>query len=187
MIEFQPFQKIGRLSRGMVITEKIDGTNASIIINEEGEFGCASRTRLITPVDDNYGFAKWAYEHKDELMQLGPGRHFGEWWGSGIQRRYGMNEKRFSLFNVGRWTVTPPPACVSVVPVLHQGDFDMAAIMERMENLKAKGSAAAPGYMNPEGIVVYHVATRTLFKKTFDKDDAGKGKDDLKEEPRSPK
>ncbi len=178
-ITFEPFQKIGRLSRGMVITEKIDGTNASIIINEEGEFGCASRTRLITPEDDNFGFAKWAYEHKDELMQLGPGRHFGEWWGEGIQRRYGIVGKRFSLFNTGRWLTNPDrPACVDVVPLLYVGDFDMTKALEVMRELGTKGSAASPGFMRPEGVVIYHAGTRSLFKKTFEKDDAGKGKDD---------
>lgn len=56
--EFVPFQKIGRLSRGCTITEKIDGTNASIYIGEDGEFLTGSRTRWITPEDDNYGFAR---------------------------------------------------------------------------------------------------------------------------------
>lgn len=179
MIEFQPFQKIGRLSRGMVITEKIDGTNAQIIITEEGEFGTASRTRLITPDDDNYGFSKWAHENKDELMKLGPGRHFGEWWGPGIQRRYGIAEKRFSLFNTGRWATNPDkPACVDVVPILYVGDFEISTIAQVMADLKEKGSAASPGFMLPEGIMVYHMGSRTLFKKTYEKDDAGKGKDD---------
>ena len=181
-ITFEEFPKIGRLSRGMVITEKIDGTNGQIIITEEGEFGIGSRSRLITPEQDNYGFAKWALNNKDELMKLGPGRHFGEWWGSGCQRGYGLQkgEKRFSLFNVGRWTRPEVvlPSCVSLVPVLYQGDFSIQKIEEVMAELKTTGSKAIPGFMNPEGVVIFHVATRTLFKKTFEKDDAGKGKDD---------
>lgn len=181
MITFEEFPKIGRLSRGMVVTEKIDGTNAQIIITEEWEFGCGSRSRLITPEQDNYGFARWAYDNKDELMKLGPGRHFGEWWGSGCQRGYGLEkgEKRFSLFNVGRWTKPGVilPSCVSVVPVLYEGDFSLTKIDEIMANLKSNGSWASPGFMNPEGVVIFHTATRTLFKKTFEKDDAGKGKD----------
>src|SRR5512133_2019075 len=104
--EFQSFGKISRLSRDMVITEKIDGTNGCIYIGEDGEFLVGSRTRWITPECDNHGFARWAYDHKDELvLGLGPGRHYGEWWGSGIQRGYDLpkGEKRFSLFNVHRW------------------------------------------------------------------------------------
>jgi hypothetical protein len=48
-IEFQAFPKIPRLVRDCVITEKLDGTNASIIITEDGQIGAASRNRLITP------------------------------------------------------------------------------------------------------------------------------------------
>jgi hypothetical protein len=61
-------------------------------------------------------------EHRDDLLTLGPGRHFGEWWGAGIQRRYGLTEKRFSLFNVTRWGEARP-ACCHVVPTLYRGPF----------------------------------------------------------------
>ena len=78
-LEFQEFPKMARLSREIIITEKIDGTNAQILIGEDGSFSVGSRTRWITPDDDNHGFARWAYDNKDELMKLGIGRHFGEW------------------------------------------------------------------------------------------------------------
>lgn len=175
MIEFEPFQKIGRLSREIVITEKIDGTNASIIISDEGEFATGSKNHLITPDEDNYGFSKWAHEHREELMGLGVGRHFGEWWGQGIQRNYGLKEKRFSLFNIARWEKPENklPACCSLVPVLYRGDFDTASIRTVMEELSKTGSRAAP-YMNPEGIVIFHSHARVLFKKTFENDEKGK-------------
>jgi hypothetical protein len=41
--------------------------------------------------------------------------------------------------------------------------------------LKEGGSLAAPGFANPEGIVIYHHATKQLFKKTIEKDEKGKG------------
>ena len=85
VMEFQEFGKIARLSRECTITEKIDGTNASIFIGENGEFLIGSRSRWITPEEDNYGFAKWALTNKEELLKLGVGHHFGEWWGIGIQ------------------------------------------------------------------------------------------------------
>ena len=175
-MEFEPFQKIARLSRNCAITEKIDGTNACIAITEDGEFLTGSRTRWITPADDNFGFSKWAHDHKDELMNLGPGKHFGEWWGAGIQRRYGQTEKRFSLFNVSRWSETAPPACCSVVPVLYTGIFTSTAADEALELLRTKGSVAAPGFMQPEGIIIYQTAARMYFKKTLDKDEEWKGK-----------
>jgi len=86
MMEFVKFGKIARLSRTVVITEKIDGTNGLIAIGEDGEFQVGSRNRWIAPENDNMGFARWAYENKDELMGLGAGFHYGEWWGQGIQR-----------------------------------------------------------------------------------------------------
>lgn len=194
--EFIEFPKMARLSRECLVTEKIDGTNAQIYITDDGQMLVGSRTRWITPESDNHGFARWAMEHRDELLQLGPGRHFGEWWGSGIQRGYGLQkgEKRFSLFNVTRWCLageTPQriltadpriekyqdvlPACCHLVPVLRQGAFDTRMCDEALNELREKGSLAAPGYMKPEGIVVFHIAGNVGFKKTLDKDDAPKG------------
>lgn len=104
MIEFKPFQKIARLNREVLVTEKIDGTNGLVWIAEDGvEMRAGSRSRWITPEADNFGFAKWVADNAEELRRLGPGYHYGEWWGAGIQRRYGLTEKRFSLFNVSRW------------------------------------------------------------------------------------
>jgi hypothetical protein len=174
-LAFLPMQKIARLSRLCIVTEKIDGTNASIYISDDlSEFLTGSRTRWITPENDNMGFSRWAHEHKEELMQLGSGHHFGEWWGLGIQRRYNQDRKRFSLFNVARWGVERP-ACCDVVPVLYKGLFDSAAIMQTLNRLQAEGSAAAPGFMNPEGIVIYHPSAKQLFKKTIIGDEKPKG------------
>jgi hypothetical protein len=191
---FQPFPKIGRLKRDMVITEKIDGTNAQIyidaskivhadeqkyVIADNGTFAmfAASRTRLITPESDNFGFAGWVKAHADELFALGAGRHFGEWWGVGIQRGYGLTERRFSLFNTHRWQSenSGRPKCCSVVPVLGRYTFDTNYIDGVLKALESKGSQAAPGFMKPEGIVIFHVPTQTMYKRTIDKDDEPKG------------
>lgn len=184
---FQEFPKMARLSREMWITEKLDGTNAGIYITDDGQFHTQSRTRIITPEDDNYGFSRWANENREELMKLGPGRHFGEWWGSGINRSYGLQkgEKRFSLFNVQRWKVDSfeekgfeaPPKCCSIVPVLYKGMFDTAKIQEVLDQLIVNGSYAEPGFHNPEGIVVWHTAANFGFKKTILKDESRKSLD----------
>jgi hypothetical protein len=187
---FIPFPKMPRLSREIIITEKIDGTNACIYITDDGQFLVGSRTRWITPEQDNHGFARWAYENKEQLMLLGPGRHFGEWWGQGIQRNYGLKEKRFSLFNVQRWclhdaepqriiTADPTqekyqeklPPCVGLVPVLRRGVFKTDMAESALHELRERGSLAAPGFKNPEGIVVFHTQGNVGFKKTI-KDDA---------------
>jgi len=173
--EFAEFPKMARYSREVIVTEKIDGTNAQICITEDGQFLTGSRTRWITPEDDNFGFSRWAHEHKEELLTLGVGRHFGEWWGFGIQRGYGLQkgEKRFSLFNTSRWEIERP-SCCHVVPVLWRGDFGELNAVDIMNNLYATGSHAAPGFIKPEGIVIFHTKANVGFKKTFEKDSTGK-------------
>ncbi len=179
--EFTPFPKIARLSREIVITEKIDGTNAQIYISEEGEIQAGSRTRWIYPEKDkdNYGFAAWVDANKTDLLKLGPGQHFGEWWGKGIQRGYAEQQKRFSLFHVGRWGgQTPenePPNCCSVVPVLFRGPLNSLWVEDVIDDLRKTGSKASPGFMKPEGIVIFHSASGQLFKKTLEKDESPKG------------
>jgi len=175
-MEFVEFPKIARLSREILITEKIDGTNAQVYIGEDGTFLTGSRSRWITPEDDNFGFSRWAHDHKEELLKLGPGSHFGEWWGAGIQRRYGLTEKRWSLFNTTRWTPETLPACCHVVPILYTGMFETPAIIQTLEALKIGGSVAAPGFMDPEGTVIFHLQGRVGFKKTIKKDEEYKGK-----------
>lgn len=170
---FQPFPKISRLSRDMVVTEKLDGTNAQVIVLENGQVMAGKRTALITPQSDNFGFAAWVKAHEDELRQLGPGRHFGEWWGHGIQRGYGLNERRFSLFNVNRWE-KDRPACCHVVPVLTRHTFNTSLVDHLLEMMRTYGSKAAPGFMKPEGLVVYHQHANTTFKKTLEDDSTGK-------------
>jgi hypothetical protein len=173
MLTFEEFPKIARLNRDCMISEKIDGTNAQVIIGEDGEMVAASRSRLIYPEDDNFGFARWAREHAEELRTLGAGRHFGEWWGSGIQRRYGQETKRFSLFNAARWG-SERPACCDVVPVLYRGRFSTEAVSDCIARLRESGSVAAPGFMKPEGVIVWHEAARVGFKVTLERDEEPK-------------
>ena len=188
-IEFEAFPKLQRLNGSVIVTEKIDGTNAAIIIQGD-EIAAQSRTRIIVPGKDNFGFAAWVHANKAALIaNLGEGRHFGEWWGAGVQRTYGLKTKVFSLFNTSRWLDSANPGNyatelvqlwdigVRVVPVLFIGT--MPEVIERltylMNNLKQYGSVAAPGYLNPEGIVLYDTRSGQGYKKTFDYDDTGKG------------
>lgn len=205
-MDFVEFPKIARLSREVIVTEKIDGTNVQIVVADDGNSIAAvgSRNRFITPEDDNAGFAHWVHTNAAELVKLGPGSHFGEWWGAGIGRKYDLKEKRFSLFNVSRWggnpLVTCPqctqisapadvcsrcktalptapagrPSCCDVVPELWRGNFDDLRVDEILAKLHREGSVAAPGYMKPEGVVIFHTAGGHLYKKTFDKNDQNK-------------
>ncbi|MCY0926235.1 RNA ligase family protein [Streptomyces sp. H27-H1] len=186
---FTPWPKTARLFRDVVITEKLDGTNAAIHVADDGRVAAQSRNRLITPDKDNYGFATWVHANAADLAYiLGPGLHFGEWWGQGIQRRYGLETKRFSLFNTARWygaegesdtpwnraVQTALRDVVDAVPVLYEGPFSEPAITGTLGILQQKGSHAAPGFMNPEGICVFHSQSKNVFKVTLDHNDAAK-------------
>lgn len=177
MAEFTEWPKTARLFRDIVISEKIDGTNAAIHV--EGSIVTAqSRKRLITPESDNFGFARWVHTNADELVAtLGEGVHFGEWWGVGIQRGYNLQSRRFSLFNTAKWkdlSVTIGDVPVGSVPVLYEGTFSEGMISIVLHDLEEYGSRANLGYLNPEGICVFHTQTRGVFKVTLDNEDKGK-------------
>lgn len=204
LLEFRPWPKIPRLNRDMIISEKIDGTNGAVVIeripddvevldllDEDGILvdvcdvtyivAAQSRSRLITPQQDNHGFAAWVWKNAEALASaLGEGRHFGEWWGSGIQRGYQITkgEKRFSLFNVKRYGEIDFNAFglwnVSTVPVIYQGPFDTQVVRNTMIGLTHSGSYAAPGFMKPEGIVVFHTASNDVFKVLAENDEVSK-------------
>lgn len=179
MSEFQPWPKIARLNRDITVTEKIDGTNAAVIVGDDLSVAAQSRKRLITPDDDNFGFARWVAENAEPLASLlGPGRHFGEWWGSGIQRGYGLTkgEKRFSLFNTARYgevDFSEVPG-VGTVPVLYRGPFSQAEIERALLHLGVYGSRAAKGFHDPEGVIIFHSAAQQMFKVTIKGDEAPK-------------
>lgn len=180
-MEFKEFNKIARLSRNCIVTEKLDGTNAQITITAEGDFLTGSRTKWITPEDDNYGFSRWAHANKEELMKLGVGSHYGEWWGLGIQRGYAEKEKKFSLFNTSKWSdASVRPSCCSVVPILYEGLFDTQKIEECLQKLRQEGSVASRGFTKPEGIVVFHQQGNLLFKKTCERDEEHKSQQKAK-------
>lgn len=183
MIEFKEFGKIPRLNREVVVTEKIDGTNACIVVVdaptfEERQVFAQSRNRVITPDKDNYGFARWVEANADNLKQLGPGYHYGEWWGNGIQRGYNQDRKRFSLFNTWRWKDARPECC-DVVPVLAEGVGFYETVDDAMRILIRDGSQAAPGFTDPEGLICWHVAANQYFKVTCKNDEKPKGSKEL--------
>lgn len=200
-MEFKAFEKINRLNNvGMQITQKIHGTNAQVMIYEVLEqtgfqpdghsyiqvdgktffIRAGSRTRWIYPGDDNYGFAQYVDQNKEAFVRLlGPGQHFGEWAGLGINSGEGLDKKIFVLFDF--WKYPPerelPPGCV-VVPVLYQGAFDLNKIEEVMADLKTNGSKLAPGFMRPEGIVITTMGHR--LKKVFEAEETQWKKGDEK-------
>jgi hypothetical protein len=182
------------------VTEKIDGSNSCIRIRPYdpvnmddsqalpgvysiGEdlysIWAQSRSRFLQPTkqSDNFGFARWVSENAEELVKiLGPGDHYGEWWGSGIQRGYGLKEKRFSLFNAPRWyEVLHPTEALStvpnlyIVPTLFAGSFYDLDLPALRDDLTKHGSKAMLGW-KAEGMVVYLRELNASYKVLLEGD-----------------
>lgn len=86
---------------------KLDGTNAAVHVLPRGQFVAQSRTRLLTPQSDNYGFAAWVHESPQYFgtlhERLGPAIVYGEWCGPGIQKRVAVSQidkKIFAVFAI---------------------------------------------------------------------------------------
>jgi hypothetical protein len=196
------FRRIPRWNRDVVITEKIDGTNGQVFVFElptddmtdmpstfaavehDGlPYGVAagSRKRWLSLTDDNAEFCDWVMSNAAELVKLGPGHHYGEWWGWRINRGYDMpkGQRVFSLFNVLRWTkenlegIEVPE--LETVPIIWEGNArDLTWGIAAAELLRDHGSIAQPGYGRPEGYVIGHAVSGNLYKVTFENDECGK-------------
>jgi hypothetical protein len=107
-------------------TVKLHGTNSAICYHESGDFSVQSRTRVITPEEDNAGFARWVDSARlkwetalKSLLEVyntvgflnsqdydrPPAQTiaiYGEWCGKGIQKGVSINnlEKMFVIFGM---------------------------------------------------------------------------------------
>lgn len=180
-----PIEEIDRIyPEGLPEHAEILDTNIIADVTVDGQrFGlyAQSRNKLLSLKYDNAGFAGWVSRNAEPLARhLGKGLHFGEWWGSGIQRAYGLKggEKRFSLFNTRRHknphTIEETDGLLQGVPVLYEGVFDQEKIENALWLLRHYGSVAQQGYMNPEGICIFHTSSGTVSKVTLDNNDKGK-------------
>lgn len=172
-MQFKHWSKIPIVQNEIwTVTEKIDGTNGLIAIDENNDIFVGSRTRWLTDVkNDNYGFLAWALENKEDLLKLGPGYHYGEWYGKGIQRGYDLKEKRFALFYLAKDAVKPE--CCDIVPDIYCArPNDLAdCIQLAMRNLNTIGSLLVPGYMLPEGIIIRSTLTGQRYKYILENND----------------
>lgn len=223
-MDFEAFDKIPRLSREVIVTEKVDGTNGVIGIERltdtpspnradavfQGPITSdvyvifdhhlylvqpGSRSRWLSEREDNFGFWKFVWENAMELViKLGEGRHYGEWYGSGVNgNKYNLppGEKRFMLFNTERWSgeASRPPCC-EVSTVLFRGQFDElmgpaytgcdccydnSVLDGILQGLALYGSRHVIGSAYSEGAIIFHHAGNLLFKKTILKDEEWKG------------
>jgi hypothetical protein len=116
---FDPFAPMPTLTfEGSV---KAHGTNASVACEfpKYNEFWAQSRERILTIDDDNYGWAKYAQQHKETFINLltSAAHHkvdynlthysiFGEWCGQGVQKGVGISNvpKMFIIFGIVAWS-----------------------------------------------------------------------------------
>ena len=191
MTKFTPWPKIPRLHLArLAILEKIDGTNAAVRVGPDEEVcplrvpieyavvGVQSRTQLITPDMDNFGFAAWAHGQLYLAEVLGPGAHFGEWAGPGIQKNpLGLDEKYFFLFEWFKWPLERLLEAqklvpnLRVAPVLFEGDYGHYIIKRTFDDLARTGSHVVTHSASAEGIVIH--LGGTMFKMTFDDNHKG--------------
>jgi hypothetical protein len=201
-LEFAKFSSIGRLYRDVTITEKIDGMNACIVIKElSGDdlyrnaltvvkgssyypdqrfaIGVQSRKQFLSVDNDIQGLAAWVYANALELvLALGPGYHYGEWWGRNINRSYHQKRNWFSLFNTKRWNKDNVGHIdgLLTVPVLYSGPYADWVNEMQLHRLETQGSFAAKEVdaraldFRAEGIVGWHTALDTYYKVTLDGD-----------------
>jgi len=205
MAEFIKFPKIPHSNKEKVIvTEKLDGINGqiaiitaslayynyhkSIIIAVEAipedpdnfyMMLVGSHNRYITPEQDNFGFATWVKDNSEELFKLGDGRHYGEWYGKGIQRGYGLEDKRFALFDALRFGAHNPntPKCCEVVTILESTSQEDLNLTHWLNVLHDSGSVHVEGFLQPEGVVATYIRSGSRVKRTLE-NTGGKWKDD---------
>jgi len=198
MGQFKSWGSTPRENKNKTITEKIDGTNACIVI-WDGVVSAQSRKRIITPDDDNYGFARWVHENAGALLDtLGYGYHYGEWYGEGIQKNpLGIEGKRFALFHATKYTEKngfdlERVDGLETVPLLHHGQCDVFTIPRIMSDLDTYGTkvrgatvkeirSAILGFPDDdefmynkaaqaEGIIIWNNETRTRTKMLLEDD-----------------
>lgn len=84
-IERLGHRNVAEIEMGLVhVFPKLDGTNASLWIDDEGTFQTASRRRIITAGDDNAGFAAWFDAEGQQMFEEILFAHrewiiYGEW------------------------------------------------------------------------------------------------------------
>jgi hypothetical protein len=129
-------------------TVKLHGTNAAISRNSDGSIHFQSRERIITPNNDNAGFATWAstidwrqflaaFAEFDQVVI------FGEWCGGNIQQGVAINQlpKMFVIFKAladGIW-FTPTDLCLpekQIFNIRHFPTFEVEIDFEHPEHVQ---------------------------------------------------
>lgn len=171
MTDHQMFPKIPRLQKvNVVITEKLDGTNAVIWLSpDKSEMKVGSRNRWVgdSKLEDNSGFYQFCQENKEYLMRLHPGFNYGEFMGPKIQgNRYELEKKELYLFDTRRAGEFEDTNTIKVVPHLMTTPLDdLPEHLSKYNNMKSTLNPKA----NAEGVMLYFTELNKYIKVIYDK------------------
>lgn len=161
----------------IAVTEKLDGVASSFVIgdgfvtgNKDGE----GEDLFVEAITGPKEFFTWVNLNAGDLVDcLADGIYHGVWWGKGLGRGYGVPEQRFALFALDLYDVNDVTSLdnmvdgMSHVPVLYWGPLkrenDQDPIMDSIRRLQFAGSAAAPGFKPPAGVVVTNLSAGVSF------------------------
>ena len=155
----------------VVVQEKLDGANASFMLDEFGEFHCFSRNNELTEEDNLHGFYQYCHENI-YMSALLPGHtYFGEWL---VKHKinYGEeNHRKFYLYDVrvaDRYYVMATPEVAEALGV-HLAPFTMTGQKTPQEVIEWVGN---PSILNPsvkaEGVVVKNYEKQYMVKFVSD-------------------
>jgi hypothetical protein len=176
MSEFRKYDKIHRLGKDETIgileglchvQEKIDGANASIWLDDNGQIQCGSRNRHL--IEDNFnGFVDYARSHEGimALLAYNPGMIlYGEWLVKHSVKYPEGAYKKFYLFDI--WLdgklLTPDAVMASahsygIQAVPYVGEF-LNPTVEELKAFVGKSSLGESG----EGIVIKNMNFTNKF------------------------
>lgn len=164
------------LNHECVVTEKLHGTNARLMLSSDKGLVLGSRNDVLyhdgQKVKELYGFVEWVLSKNIEtklnaLPKVKDFVFYGEFFGSNIQKgiKY-CEEKDFSVFDVldpsGAFLEWKDVVCLcqtlgfKTVPVIHVGRVDVAWLQSIRDNTSVVGAAYSNNDPNNtwEGVVI---------------------------------
>lgn len=146
----------------VVVWEKLDGANASFMLNEDGGIDCFSRNTKLSNSDGLRGFYQWVQANVNPL-NLVPNRIYtGEWL---VRHKidYGDNEGKFYLFDIFNITTNQYMGAgyvkavadkfdILLAPIFLEGTIGQDFTFEDIQALAGKSVLAPDG--KGEGVVI---------------------------------
>ncbi|MGE6629631.1 RNA ligase family protein [Bacillus sp. NPDC077027] len=158
----------------IIITEKIDCSNASFSLDEKGALQAFSRNVQLDEQNNLNGFYQWVHENINPNDLASEYIYFGEWLGTPHKVHYPQHEKQFFLFDVWDkvekeyitfWEVKweAKHLQVNIVPVFYGGEFISYEHIESFVGLTALGGKIGE-IESGEGIVVKNYRNQGFAK-----------------------